>query len=172
MSAVGAHQRKQDVITAEPQEADGVARVLDFVQAHVARHGDVPPMQFFLSGATAEDRVELTPELFDVLKRAADQLSKGRSIRVFAQDQEISTQEAADLLGLSRPTVVKLIEAGELTAIVPGRTRRRLRLAEVLNYRENLHERRSHFIADTSDGLADADSEKVEELLKQARRAR
>ena len=172
MSAVRAHQDERDVITADPQEAKSVARVLNFVEAHFARHGEAPAAQFFLSGATPQDRVELTPELFIVLKQAADQLSKGRSVQVFAQDQEISTQEAADLLGLSRPTVVKLIEAGDLTAIVPGKTRRRLRLAEVLDYRDHLHERRSNFIAETSADIADADPKKVAELLKEARRTR
>ena len=47
-------------------------------------------------------------------------------------DQEISTQQAAEILGLSRPTVVRLIDEGKLDAHVPGTVRRKLRLAQEL----------------------------------------
>lgn len=176
MTAAHAHSHRDetDVVTASPRDAQDLARVVDFVDAHISRYGSAPEPQFYLSGADANERVELTQELFLVLKYAADELSRGRSIRILAREQEISTQQAADLLGLSRPTVVKLIEDGELAATVPGKTRRKLRLAEVLDYRDRLHARRTEFISDSSEEFHDAgeDPEKVAELLKKARRAR
>lgn len=65
-------------------------------------------------------------------KQVVQALSHGQSISILTRDQEISTQQAAEILGLSRPTVVKLIDSGELTAHVPGAVRRKLRLADVL----------------------------------------
>ena len=49
--------------------------------------------------------------------------------------QRLTTQEAADLLGISRPTFVKLLESGEIAFEQPGR-HRRVRLADVLSYRQ------------------------------------
>lgn len=175
MAAAHAHSHRDETdVTASPQDAQDLTRVVDFVDAHISRYGSAPKPQFYLSGADANERVELTQELFTVLKYAADELSRGRSIRILAREEEISTQQAADLLGLSRPTVVKLIEDGELTATVPGKTRRKLRLAEVLDYRDRLHDRRTEFISDSSAEFngVDEDREKVAELLKKVRRAR
>lgn len=124
MTAAHAHSHRDenDVVTASPHDAQDLARVVNFVDANISRYRSAPEPQFYLSGADANERVELTHDLFVVLKCAADELSKDRSIRILAREQEISTQQAADLLGLSRPTVVKLIEDDELTATVPGKT--------------------------------------------------
>jgi excisionase family DNA binding protein len=79
--------------------------------------------------------VEIPDSAVAVLAQALEQLSRGHNVRVIADDEEVTTQEAADLLNVSRPFVVGLIERCEL----PGRkvgARRRVRLADVLTYRE------------------------------------
>lgn len=62
---------------------------------------------------------------------------------VVALDDILTTQEAADLLGVSRPTVVRLIDEGTLPATEPAGSHRRLRLADVLAYREARNTRQS-----------------------------
>jgi excisionase family DNA binding protein len=57
--------------------------------------------------------------------------------------QQFTTQEAADLLGISRPTLIKLLEEGRISYETPGR-HRRLRLNDVLTYQaQRRQERRS-----------------------------
>lgn len=51
--------------------------------------------------------------------------------------QRLTTQETAELLGVSRPTVVKLLESGEIAFEQPGR-HRRVRLADVLVYQKRV----------------------------------
>ena len=119
-----------EIVSPVPADADGLANVLSFIEAHEVRHGTSPDPAFFLSGAGEHDRVELTEQLYEVLKRVAHALSHGQSISILTRDQEISTQQAAEILGLSRPTVVRLIQDGELDAHVPGAVRRKLRLAD------------------------------------------
>lgn len=161
-----------DIVSPVPADADGLADVLSFIEAHEARHGTSPEPAFFLSGASEHDRVELTEQLHEVLKRVVHALSHGQSISILTRDQEISTQRAAEILGLSRPTVVRLVEDGELHAHVPGAVRRKLRLAEVLAYREELRARRNRFITESSAEFADTDADEVAELLAEAKRKR
>lgn len=161
-----------ELVTPAAADADGLVKVLSFIEAHEARHGTSPQPAFFLSGAGEHDRVELTEQLHAILKRVVQALSHGQSISILTRDQEVSTQQAAEILGLSRPTVVKLIEAGELSAHVPGAVRRKLRLADVLAYREELRVRRNQFISDSSAEYEDADTDEAGELLAEARRQR
>ncbi|UVI36655.1 excisionase family DNA-binding protein [Brevibacterium spongiae] len=152
-------------------ESDKLAAVVDFI-AHKQRRTDGSSARYYLSGADGADRVELTEELFDVLKRAAEGLRKGQSVSLLRRDQEITTQQAADLLGLSRPTIVKLIDTGDLEANVPGSVRRKLRLADVVAYRDKLHIERSDFIAESSYEYQDVDVEESAEALSELREER
>lgn len=158
-----------EVVNPVPTDADELAKVLSFIEAHEARHGALEPA-FLLSGAGEHDRVELTEQLHEILKRVVLALSHGQSISILTRDQEISTQQAAEILGLSRPTVVRLIEDGELHAHVPGAVRRKLRLADVLAYREELRERRNRFITESSAEFGDIEESEVADLLDEARR--
>jgi excisionase family DNA binding protein len=159
-----------DVVSPAPAEADDLAKVLSFLEAHEARHGSSPEPVFFLSGADEHDSVELTEQLHTILKQVVQAFSHGQSISILTRDQEISTQQAAEILGLSRPTVVKLIDSGELSAHVPGAVRRKLRLADVLAYRAELRARRNQFLTESSAEYDEADADDVAELLAEARR--
>ncbi|HEY9564769.1 MAG TPA: helix-turn-helix domain-containing protein [Nocardioides sp.] len=87
-----------------------------------------------LSGPNGEHLV-LPPEVFEVLRDVLEAMAQGQAVTVAPVHQRLTTQEAADLLGISRPTVVKLLESGEIPFEQPGR-HRRVRLADVLAYRE------------------------------------
>lgn len=77
----------------------------------------------------------LPGEVFDVLKRVVKALAAGQAVIVAPIHQRLTTQQAADLLGISRPTFVKLLESGEIDYEQPGRHRRVL-LTDVLDYRQ------------------------------------
>lgn len=168
-----AASRSQDTtVSPVPEQADQIATLLSFMEAHEARRGGAPEPSFFLSGAGEHDRVELSEQLYAVLRQAAAALSHGQSVSISARDQELTTQQAGEILGISRPTVVQLIEAGELPAHVPGTVRRKLYLSDVLAYRDEIQSRRRAFIAESSARYSDADVDDISELLTEARKAR
>lgn len=77
----------------------------------------------------------LTPELADILLEVATQLLKGRGVTIVPRDMQMTTQEAAEMLGVSRPTLIKILERGEIPFEKIGRHRRIL-LKDLEEYRQ------------------------------------
>jgi excisionase family DNA binding protein len=78
--------------------------------------------------------IEIPPSLFDVLQRAVKQLVEGRAVSVLPVTLALTTQQAADLLNVSRPHLVKLIERGEIAYHMVG-SHRRIYLRDLAGYR-------------------------------------
>jgi excisionase family DNA binding protein len=76
---------------------------------------------------------ELPSEVFEVLREVLQAMSQGLAITIAPQHTVLTTGEAADLLGVSRPTLVRLLESGEIPFEQPGR-HRRVRLADLIAY--------------------------------------
>jgi len=72
-----------------------------------------------------------------VLVHVLQEMAAGRSVIVMPNDTEISTQEAADLLNVSRPFLIQQLEKGALPFRMVG-SHRRFRLQEVLQYRQHI----------------------------------
>lgn len=68
--------------------------------------------------------------------------TEGKSITLTPHDRVLSTQGAADLLGVPRPHLIKLLDDGELPFRRVGR-HRRLDVSDVLAYREHRAANRS-----------------------------
>lgn len=105
------------------------------------------------------ERLDLPPEVFEILREVMEALAQGLAITIAPHQMVLSTSEAADILGVSRPTLVRLLEAGEIPFEQPGR-HRRVRLADVLAHRERARRRRAagldQMVADAEDaGLYD-----------------
>lgn len=79
-------------------------------------------------------RMALPDPIFHLLIQVVKAMKRGESVVLMPQNEELSTKAAAEYLGVSRPFVVKLIEAGELPAHKVG-AHRRVRLADLELYR-------------------------------------
>ena len=68
--------------------------------------------------------MEISTHAKAVLTDILDALSAGKPVEVTPLDEMLSTQEAADLLRVSRPTLVKMLDQGLLPFEQPGVHRR------------------------------------------------
>lgn len=101
----------------------------------IASQEDFPVPLLKLPG---QDERPLTPELASILERVADLLSSGKAVCMMTCDTQLTTQEAADMLGVSRPTLVKLLEDGQIPFTKVGR-HRRIRLDDLQEYANRRH---------------------------------
>ncbi len=84
-----------------------------------------------------DEEIVIPIQAFLLLKSILSNMAKGKSIALFLSDSEISTQQAADILNVSRPHVVKLLNNGAIPHKKVG-THRRIKLKDLLNYEEKL----------------------------------
>lgn len=118
--------------------------------------------------------VLLPPELRQVLAEVVRAMRRGQAVTFAPMSQQLTTQQAADLIGVSRPTLIKLLETGRIPYETPGR-HRRLRLSDVLAFQELRRvEQRDALRALAQDaqdlGLYDAPPETFDAALVEARR--
>lgn len=98
-------------------------------------------------------QIPIPAELFKVLEQVANVLALGDGISIFPYAAKLTTQEAADFLGMSRPTFVKLLQAGEIQFETVGR-HRRVMLRDVVAYQERAQvERRAALAALAKDSV-------------------
>jgi excisionase family DNA binding protein len=97
----------------------------------------------FLVG-NQQERIELPEPLYRVLCDALAIISRGDAVVIGSVHQLLTTTEAANLLGISRQYLIRLIQRNELQCEMVGR-HRRLRLGEILTYRKQraIHRRKT-----------------------------
>ncbi|MEW2440709.1 helix-turn-helix domain-containing protein [Micromonospora marina] len=131
------------VMPTEGAERQKAAAMEEFLVRHpLAAEGGVAR----LVSADGEE-VEVPAQMFDVLHQISAMLARGDGVAISAISRELTTTEAAKLLGMSRPTLVRLLESGALASHRVG-SHRRLFLRDVLAFRQRqMEERRKSYEA-------------------------
>jgi excisionase family DNA binding protein len=79
--------------------------------------------------------IPIPESVYQILHQAVHALALGKVISVVIQDRELTTQKAADILKVSRPYLIKLLDQGEIPCIRVG-THRRVRFDDLMKYKE------------------------------------
>lgn len=87
-------------------------------------------------------RIDLPEPVFQLLVRIVSALREGESIALIPEHEPMTTQAAANFLGVSRPSLVRLLETGEIPFHTVG-THRRVLIKDLKNYEHKRDQDRS-----------------------------
>jgi excisionase family DNA binding protein len=87
------------------------------------------------------EAILIPPLALQLLALILHQMAQGNAVTIMPIHAELTTQEAADLLNVSRPYLVKLLEEGKIPFYKVG-TKRRISARDVLSYKKNIDQKR------------------------------
>ena len=121
-------------MTSLPSKADvELARASGQRLASLARAGK--PLTLRARDAGQEQTIELPAGAVKLLIGILEDMASGRAVTIVPQNAELTTQQAADFLNVSRPFLIQLLDEKRLPFRMVG-THRRVRLEDLLSYRE------------------------------------
>lgn len=126
----------QRVLSASPEEQPELAKVVDLL-AHLDTTGE----QLTRVVGPDGESIVLPAPAFEALKAVVTAMAQGLAMTLIPSGRELTTQEAADLLRISRPSVIRLLEDGTIPFHKVG-THRRINVEDILAYRAARNEQR------------------------------
>ena len=123
-----------------------VARESSRLLATIIGRGDAAQLRV----VDGDDEITVPFPALRMLMLVLAQMAEGRAVTVVPYDAELTTQQAADFLSVSRPHLVTLLKRGEIAYRKVG-THRRVRFEDLVEYKKKSYVQRSRAL----DGLAE-----------------
>jgi len=101
-------------------------------------------------------QIALPEQLRVVLHDVATAMAAGQAVSVTPISTVLTTQQAAELLGITRPTLVRLLESGQIPFTKPGR-HRRVQLADLVDFQTRQRDARRAALLEMTTDTTDQD---------------
>ncbi len=99
------------------------------------RKGTAQRVSIVAKGGGREARVSVSRTAFELFVRVLREMANGKAVTIVPVRAELTTQQAADLLNMSRPFMMKLLDERKIPCRMVG-TRRRVRFEDVVRYKQ------------------------------------
>jgi excisionase family DNA binding protein len=86
--------------------------------------------------STSGEVIDLPQPVLNLLRQMVHELLQGNSVTIVPIHKELTTQEAADILNVSRQYLVELLESQAIPHTKVG-THRRIRFGDLMNYKND-----------------------------------
>ncbi|MEQ7008341.1 helix-turn-helix domain-containing protein [Actinopolymorpha sp. B17G11] len=120
-------------------EIEAADEVLPHIRDYLHRHKSDEMVHMKVEDGS--ETLEVPRAAVLLLARILAHMAAGRGVSVIPVHAELTTQQAADMLNVSRPFLIGLLEAGEIDYTKVG-SHRRVRAESLLNYRRQDDEAR------------------------------
>jgi excisionase family DNA binding protein len=123
-----------------PSESDAelartaASRIIPFVRGQASQTA-------YLTFADGKESIVLPSGSLEIFNSILESMAAGHGIMIFPQYAELTTMEAADILNVSRPYLIGLLEKKEIPYRLVGR-HRRIRMEDILEYKERIDRER------------------------------
>lgn len=115
-------------------ESDAAAEALQHIRNSLSEHADDTVLRAVIDDDDSAEELLLPRGAVELLASVLAHMAAGRAVSVVPSHAELTTQQAADLLNVSRPFLIGLLEAGEIDYRTVG-THRRVKAESLLEYR-------------------------------------
>lgn len=106
------------------------------------------------------EKIKIPLKALQLLAKILKETGNGKPVSIVPIAKEITTQAAAEILGCSRPHLVKLVEKGEINFTKVGK-HRRIKYQDIINYKRKMKEEQRKLLieimkSDEESGLYDS----------------
>ena len=92
------------------------------------------PLSFRVLDASKEEILRIPASAVKMLVRILEEMARGNAVTLIPVHAELTTQEAADMLNISRPSLIHLLDEGKIE-YRKVRTHRRVRFEALMSYK-------------------------------------
>jgi len=128
-----------EAIAPKPEDVTLAINSSQILASYLHKQQDNQAVKILLPGD--KDEIALPASAYNLLVEILQQMAKGNTVRLIPVKPELTTQEAADILNVSRPYLITLLESGEIPYRKVG-SRRRVLTQDVLDYKKGIDAKR------------------------------
>lgn len=124
------HLLESERVIAPPHDQPALNKLKSLLEESMRSGNDSSPRLAGLSG-----EVNLPESVTRLMLLMVDELVRGNAVAIVPTSKELTTREAAELLNVSRPFLIKLLDQNEIPFVKTG-SHRRIKLTDVLEYKQ------------------------------------